>query len=81
MLVVQKPVPGDWNIKVSNSDTRSRGNNGSQDGAVDFRLTIVGKNSVTIPFNQMLPGPQVDVSKRLVSAADKLALHVDGPSD
>jgi hypothetical protein len=62
-------------------DTRSRGNDGSQDGAVNFRLTIVGKTSVTIPFNQMQPGPQVNVSKKRVSAADRLALHVDGPSN
>ena len=81
MLLIQKPVSGDWDIEVSNSDTSSHGNNKDQDGAVSFRLTIVGKSSVTLPFDQMPPGPWERVSLRLLSASDRLALHVDGPSD
>jgi hypothetical protein len=78
--VIQKPIPGDWNIEVSNSDTRSHGNDKTQDGSVSFRLTIVGKNSVTIPFKEIPPGPREDVRQRLVSATDKSALHVDDSS-
>ena len=70
MLVIEQPRNGDWKVVIGNSDTASH-MNAADEQAVDFLLTIIGKDTFSRPVGKLNPGESVELS------SDISALHVD----
>jgi hypothetical protein len=70
MLVIEQPRSGDWKVVVGNSDTASHMNAGDEQ-AVDFLLTVIGKDAFSRPVSKLNPGDSVGLS------SDIAPLHVD----
>ena len=75
MLVIEQPKSGDWGAKVLSGDTATHGN-GGDDKPVSFRLTVIGKEVLSIEVDNLDIGLPIDLSNPSV-APSHAALHVD----
>jgi hypothetical protein len=63
MLVIEEPKSGVWKLAIRNGDSVSHTNAGDEQ-PVDFLLTVIGKDTVTVPVNKLDPDVSPDSSSR-----------------
>ena len=75
MLIIQQPRSGAWNAKFTYADTKSHGNVRADDVAVDVRLTVIGKDVLSIAVKGFGPGNQINIRDK--APAKSVALDVE----
>lgn len=76
MLVIQNPRPGAWKVSMSYADTVSHGGSHDED-PVDLRLTLIGKDTLTVAINGFRPIDEVDVRAKAAAAGKASLLDVE----